>query len=342
VKILVDGQDVTSALGDPNAKGDEHWDAQNERWGSTGLEPWASGPLDLTNVANWTLGEHTLEFEESGGAGGAIKSYLYLIQPFSESTPPQNDTCQTPLHLNLSEGPVVLSGTTEDLMGKTLATDANSDASCGGSGGPDVVYQITLAERSLINAVVTAPFYARLYVRAADCDSGDVIYCGANAIQTTPLEAGEYFLFVDSDASSQKGDFALAVSLTSAVLPDNDSCDAPVALFFSPAGVATDSDSTLYSLDQYQSWCDLEGGGPDVVYSFIAGTNQSITVTVQSEEFAPTVILYKTACGQGEPFMCSPDGDLFIANQSGGEYFLVVDGTGEKQWGAYDLTVTLQ
>jgi hypothetical protein len=342
VKILVDGQDVTAALGDPNAKGADHWDPTAERWGGTGLAPWATGPLDLTNATNWTLGEHTLEFEESGGAGGAIKSYLYLIQPFSESTPPQNDTCQTPLHLDLSEGPVVLGGTTEDIMGKTLATDAHSDASCGGTGGPDVVYQITLPERALINAVVTAPFYARMYVRSADCSDGELVYCGANELQTTPLEAGEYFLFVDSDASSQKGDFTLAVSLTSAVLPTNDTCAAPSQLFFSPAGVATDASSTLYSLDQYQSWCDLEGGGPDVVYSFTAGTSQSITATVQSLEFQPTLILYKGECGTAEPYTCSPDGDLFVANQPGGEYFLVVDGTDEKEWGAFDLTVTLQ
>ena len=68
-------------------------------------------------------------------------------------------------------------------MGKTLATNANSDPNCGG-GGPEVVYQLTLAERSLINAVVTAPFYARMYLRAADCAEGDLVYCGANEIQT--------------------------------------------------------------------------------------------------------------------------------------------------------------
>jgi len=341
VQIWVDGQEITPLVGDPNAKGSPHWNATEASWGATGTDAWSTGPLDLTNVANWTLGEHTLQFRETGGAGGDLKSYLYLIQPFSESTPPVNDTCQSPVNLDLTDGPVVLSGTTEDVMGKTLATDASSDASCGGEGGPDVVYQITLAERSLINAVVTAPFYARLYVRSADCTDGDVVYCGANELQTTPLEAGDYFLFVDSDASSQKGNFTLAVSLTSAVLPEHDTCAGATPLIFSQNGVATHASTTLYSLDQYQSWCEIGQSGPDVVYSFTAGTGQSISITAASAVFDPILVLYKGECGTAEPMTCSADGTLVLPSQGGDNYFLVIDGDEETDWGAYDLTVTL-
>ena len=51
------------------------------------------GPLDLTNVANWTLGEHTIEFKETGGAGvtkaTSTSFSLYRVDP------PVNDTCET-------------------------------------------------------------------------------------------------------------------------------------------------------------------------------------------------------------------------------------------------------
>ena len=35
---------------------------------------------------------------------------------------------------------MVLSGTTEDVMGKTSATDTSQTETCGGAGGADVVY----------------------------------------------------------------------------------------------------------------------------------------------------------------------------------------------------------
>jgi hypothetical protein len=340
VEIWIDGQDVTAAVGDPNDKGIPHWNAETQRWGATGTEPWSSGPLDLTNVAAWTPGEHTIEFKETGGAGGDLKGYIYLIQRFSESTPPVNDTCKTPVALDISEGPIVIGGTTEDIMGKTLATDASNEATCGGASGPDVVYQLTLTERSLINAVITAPFNARLYLRAADCDEGESVYCGANEIQTTPLEPGDYFLFIDSDAASQKGDFTLAVSTTAALLPEYDTCDTAVELLFSNAGIATHTGSTLYSLDQYSAFCGGDGG-PDVVYAFTAGTGEAVDITVTSDEFEPVLHVYKGACAVPDNLLtCSDTGQVQISAGLGGDYWMVVDSPGEAQWGTYDLTVS--
>lgn len=340
VQIWVDGEEVTSAVGDPNAKGAPHWDAANSRWGSTGIDPWSTGPLDLTNVADWTLGEHTLEFRETGGAGGDLKSYLYMIQPFTESKPPVNDSCSTPVSLDLSDGPVVLSGTTEDVMGKTKATNSATTESCGG-GGPEVVYRIDLEERALLNASVTAPFFARLYLREGDCADGDLVYCAGNDMSTTPLEAGTYFLFVDSDAEVQKGDFTLGVSATPAPVPTNDTCEGAMQLIIGAQGIATDAGTTLYGLDDSQGWCDLTGGGADVFYEFVAGTGEAIDINVQADGFQPVLYLYKDDCGVGDPLTCLVTDHLTIPSQPGGTYFLAIDGAGEKEWGAFDLTVTL-
>ncbi|MDP6946027.1 MAG: hypothetical protein QF464_17900, partial [Myxococcota bacterium] len=339
VEIWVDDQEITPTVGDPNGKGLPHYNAETEAWGGTGTEAWSSGPLDLTSAADWTLGEHKIEFKETGGAGGDLKAYLYLIQTFTESTPPVNDTCTTPVTIDLSEGPVVVSGTTEDVMGKTKATDAHS-ASCGGVGGPDVTYRIDLIERSLIHVATVSPFPVRLYLRADDCSGGDLVYCALDDFSTTPLEPGSYYLVVDSDDPQAKGDFNLAVSLTPALLPEHDTCDTGLELIFSNQGVATHSGSTLYALDQYESFC---GGvaGPDVVYKFTAGTGQIIDIAVDSDEFAPTLFLYKDACGEGSPVFCDLASTLTTPPQAGGEYWLVVDSAGEAQWGAYDLTVTL-
>jgi hypothetical protein len=340
VEIYVDGQEVTSLIGDPNGKGAPHWNVTDENWGATGTQPWNSGPLDLTNVADWTLGEHTVEFKETGGAGGDLKAYLYLIQTFSESSPPANDTCTTPLAIDLSEGPVVLSGTTEDVMGKVQATDANS-SSCGGEGGADVTYRIDLAERSLINVAATSPFPMRLYLRSESCSDGEVVYCATDDFSTTPLEPGTYFLVVDADEPGAKGNFTLGVSLTPALLPINDTCDTAVELIFSNAGIATHTSSTLYSLDQYSAFCGGDGG-PDLVYAFTAGTGEAVDIAVTSGDFTPVLHLYKGACAEPESIItCTDTGSIQIPGGLGGDYWLVVDSPGEAEWGDYDLTVTL-
>jgi hypothetical protein len=339
VEIWVDDQEITPTVGDPNGKGLPHYNATEQAWGGTGTDAWSSGPLDLTSAADWTLGEHKIEFKETGGAGGDLKAYLYLIQTFTESTPPVNDTCTTPVAIDLSEGPVVLSGTTEDVMGKTLATDANS-AECGGAGGPDVTYSITLTERSLINVATVSPFPMRMYLRDGDCTDGEVVYCADGAFSTTPMEPGTYFLIVDSDDAQAKGDFTLAVSLTSATLPLNDTCDSTIDLIFSGVGIATHTSSTLYSLDQYGAFCGGEGG-PDVVYAFEAGTGQAVEVTVVSQDFEPVLHVYKGACATPDNLLtCSTAGSISIPAGLGGDYWLVVDSPGEAEWGNYDLTVT--
>jgi len=94
-----------------------------------------------------------------------------------------------PLNLSIANTPVTVSGTTEDFMGKTLATDAHNAAGCVAAGGADTVYRIDLAQRSLISANLVAPFAAKMALRSASCTTGDVAYCADTAdFTTTPLE----------------------------------------------------------------------------------------------------------------------------------------------------------
>jgi hypothetical protein len=343
VEIWIDGQEVTASVGDPNGKGSPHWNAETKKWGATGTESWSSGPLDLSNVANWTLGEHTLKFKETGGAGGDLKAYLYVINPYTESSPPANDTCATPLSIDPNESEVVLSGTTEDVMGKTLATDASSAEGCGGIGGPDVAYRIDLAARSLINAELIAPFSAKLYLKGATCADGEVVYCADKNFSTNPLEAGTYFLFVDSDAPQAKGDFTLKVSTTPAPLPPNDTCEDAFELIFNGAGEAAHTTTSIYSLDQYKGLCPSAlSGGPDVVYKFTAGTGETLNVNLTSD-FESILYVKTLACdGGGVPLSCSATGSLTIQGLAGGQYWLFVDGAQEKSWGDYTLNVSLE
>ena len=343
VQLWVDGVDITGTIGDPNGRGLPDWDGEANAWGASGLDPWSTGPLDLSTAVNWTLGEHIIELKETGGAGGQLKSYVYVIYPFTESTPPANDTCSTPLSLDPEAAPVVISGTTEDTMGKTKASDDSVQVACGGLGGLDVVYRLDLSQRSLLHGAIVAPFSTKMYIRAGDCETGDPVICADKDFTTAPLEAGTYFLFVDSDSPLAKGDFTLALSTTPAPIPDHDTCDAATSLIFGAQGVATVSSSTLYAQDDVQGLCSAaNSGGPDVLYTFTAGTGEGVDVTVDAD-FDTVVFLMTQGCGDaGFPLACSSTGVLSVQGLAGGQYWLAVDGTQPLQWGDFDMTVSVK
>lgn len=343
VEIWVDGENVTPLVGDPNGKGAPHFNEITGTWGLTGEDAWNSGVLDLTNVADWTLGEHTVELKEKGGLGGKLQSYIYVIYPFTESSAPDNDTCSGAEALDPEAGDVVVSGTTEDIMGKILATDANQAPGCGGIGGSDVVYSIELTERALINAALVAPFSAKMYLRAGDCADGEVAYCAQEDFSTNPLEPGTYFLFVDADQPGAKGDFTLAVSTTPAPLPENDTCDTATELILSASGDANVNATSLYGLDQTKGFCaSALDGGPDVYYQFSAGTGQSVSVNVNADFETILYVTWQQCGSDGIPLGCSDTGSLDINGLAGGDYWLVVDGLKEKEWGEFDLSISVQ
>ena len=342
VEVWVDGVNVTASVGDPNGKGLPHYDAVKKKWGATGTEEWNSGQLDLTNVANWTLGQHKIEFKETGGAGGDLKVYTYVIYPFTESTAPENDSCSAPLKVDIGTEPTVISGSTEDTMGKTKATDAHSQGGCGGFGGPEVVYEVALTERSLLNAVLISPFSSKMYVRSATCADGELVYCADKELITNPLDPGKYFIFIDSDSAFAKGDFNLALSTTAAPLPANDDCDTAIPLVFGPDGKAVITGTNEYGLDQHKGLCPAaKSGGPDVVYEFTAATGANLSATIDGD-FDSIMFVTTAKCGaEGVPLSCSATGSLNIQTLAGGKYWLFVDGAVEKEWGPFTLTVNV-
>jgi hypothetical protein len=122
--------------------------------------------------------------------------------------------------------------------------------------------------------------------------------------------------------------------------PAHDTCETAVELLFSNAGVATHTGTTLYALDDHSAFCGGEAGA-DVVYRFDAATGQSISIYV-SAEFTPLLALYRGTCGEQDSILeCDDGAALSIGPQIGGTYWLVIDGTDEKEWGSFDLTVTL-
>ena len=345
VEVWIDGNNVTAQVGNPNGKGAPHWNTETSRWGMIGEDPaWSTGPLHITGATDWTLGEHTIEFREGGGTGGDVKSYIYAIQTFSASQPPDNNQCAGAQVLDIADAPVTLSGTTEDLMGKNLATDDHNAADCVAAGGSDVVYRIDLAERSLISANIQAPFAAKMVVRAGDCANGEVVYCADGNFTTNPLEPGTYYLWVDAAEERAKGNFNLTVSRTPAVLPGNDTCENAQELEFAGMPTARAIGTSIYSLDQYYApWCGDAGesGGPDVVYTFLAPAGSPINITMNAE-FDGVMVLSRGDCNPVEAAVdCGADA-INVNAQIGGRYYLFIDGNAEKEWGDYTVDISFE
>jgi len=340
VEIWVDNAQVTATLGDPNSKGAPAWDAANKKWGKDGLSSWDTGPLDLTNVASWTLGEHKVELRETGGAGGELKLYMYVIYPFTKSTGPSNDSCAAPATLDLA-APVTVSGTTEDVMGKIKAADDVLAAFCGGSGGPDVVYTFTLDDWRQLTINVVSAFTPRTYIRKDKCADGTLMGCGEASWTSNVLAPGTYFLFVDSDGNLQKGNFTLKVTPAPPGPPPNDTCSAPAQLLFQ-GGQAQANDMTLFANNNYSAAC---GGAtaPDLVYQFEVPVNTSNLAVSLNADFAPVLYIAKGTC-TSPPIACTPSSSYNMAWPTPGTYFLFVDGktVNDKGLVTVNLTLTIQ
>ena len=338
LELWVDGKEVTPLVGDPNGKGPPSWDAEEGKWGQDGLTEWNTGPLDLTSVANWTLGEHTVALHETGGAGGELKLYLYVIYPFTKSSAPGNDSCDGPTFLNLADA-VTVSGTTEDIMGKIKATDASQAQFCGGSGGPDAAYAFTLDEWRQIAVNVVSPFTPRTYIKKADCVDGEVAGCGTDSWNSKVLEPGTYYFFVDGDGNLQKGDFSFTLTPSPPGPPGNDTCAAPMSLVFQN-GTAQVNEMSLFATDAYSAVCGGTGA-PDLVYTFDVAPNTSqLSITVEGE-FNPAIYVTKDSC-DANPIACVPQGSYQMGWPTPGTYFLFVDGKTAPDKGIFTLTLTTE
>jgi hypothetical protein len=108
--------------------------------------------------------------------------------------------------------------------GATPAAFDDGRGSCGGSGGPDVAYELVLAEDATVTAEITvATWDTVLYLRSACDDPATELVCnddGGGAlglrsrIDAGLLTAGTYYLFVDGLYSGAFGDYTLQVTIT--------------------------------------------------------------------------------------------------------------------------------
>ncbi|TKJ31227.1 hypothetical protein CEE39_07350 [bacterium (candidate division B38) B3_B38] len=54
------------------------WLRSTPLWGVNGKEEWATGELNLTELIDWSSGDHLIEIRETGGKGGRLAYYIYV------------------------------------------------------------------------------------------------------------------------------------------------------------------------------------------------------------------------------------------------------------------------
>lgn len=335
VQIWVDGVDRTAEIGDQQGVGSPHWTGTT--WGAG--QEWGTGRLDISLLVTWGVGEHTIEFKETGGEGGRILYYAYIVDPADQSQAFPNDTCDGAEALVFSGGIATVNATTEDMLGENKALDDLAPAGCGGAGGGDVVYAATIDVRTTIHASVAAPFATRLYILDSPCADQQVLACGTTTVTTLELDPGTYFVVVDADDPGETGDFALTVELETSPMPINDVCGTAATIAAGPAPVQV-TGTTKWGLDQYSGTCGGDGAA-DVVYTFEAtDVNDDLTISINAP-FSSVMILRAQDCATGYQLSCSTNGSLTIPGLAPGIYYLFVDGVTADDEGDFTLDLTL-
>jgi hypothetical protein len=122
---------------------------------------------------------------------------------------PQGLTCADPIPLQLGH---------QVIQGTTVGAQNNTSGHCGGQ-GRERVYAITLTEKAKLTAVADG-FDAVLYLRQVCGDPSTELACNDDARSvkqlssiTAQIQAGSYFLFVDS--YSDPGSYTLTVDIQS-------------------------------------------------------------------------------------------------------------------------------
>jgi hypothetical protein len=253
-------------------------------------------------------------------------------------------TCASAVELSMSGGSATATGNTEGVGDE-------SEGSCGGAGGTDLVYKLTTPSVGTLRVAVkptaaSSNFKPVLYLRTS-CDGATSERpgaCAANpnaggsASMVLPkLPAGTYFVVVDS-ASGSNGAFELTAALG---VDGGDSCDSPIPLTFTQ-GTATGS-GTLEGFADHDSTTQCGGVGNDLVYTFeLAQTsNFELELSPRSADLTMVANLRSGTC-TGTSVGCKQAtvGGSALLRQSGlaaGTYFLFID-SGNSLTGPFTFT----
>jgi hypothetical protein len=341
--------------------------ADASRAGELGcVSPLDSGPGRLALV-NQPAGTYTVWVDSARDTSGPFQLEVVTSAP---TPPPANDDCASAEELVFVSDVATASGSTLQASNSNYAGDVlPTCAPSAKQSGRDVVYRFTLAQPADVTLRVAptsgSTLTPALYVRKSNCGSqllSEEVVCltqlGPVEATLTALEAGTYFVFVDSSGGT-RGAFTLTATRSAPTPPpSNDWCSGPRFLSFvnnvaTVTGTTTGATNGNAPIDNAPA-CGTDffprRFGRDLVYTYTLSGAQDLDVTITPAPGSALVpALYArlpnqcTSFSAGSELTCVSETSsrplrVYLPNQVAGTYFLFVDSNG---YGTGDFTLSV-
>ncbi len=331
-------------------------------------------PLSSIKIAPHRLRPFRDYYVIVDAAESAAKGRFDLTISYTPTTapPPAFDTCETgatSLGFLQPNSSIVRQGSTE---GAANDYRGSCESTARGTGllhnGPDVVYVLTLAQRSRLEVTVTrdpsTPNYKPAVYVTTECftpaPSGTVACAydegvgeqgnGMATAMAPDAEAGNYYIFVDG-LNGQNGAYTLTAKSSAPLLDDRCGDELPTLTFQNGVAIVT-GDTSTYGDDASPVACgDSGGSGKDLVYKLVttglgrsrvkatlAGQKSSTQLSslYLRKECASTAFEDELACARSAKQVA-----FFDTVLAEGTYFLWVDGYNASSSGPFTLRVEL-
>ena len=258
--------------------------------------------------------------------------------------PTVHDTCAGATTLTFANGFATATAS-------TVGAADDTSASCGGSGGPDVVYKFTtsMVGTLLVDVRPTSGSGRAVVSLRSDCGNAATEFGGCVASSTAgggmlqivrALGANTYYLWIDS-ADGTSGQFEVSLQLTVAA---GDSCAGPIPLAFTSSEVNVVA-STIGSTNDESATCGGASGLDNVFrFDLTAASNFEVTATPKTAGMQPIVYLQTSCVGSDLGCAAAPsagaDAFLRMGGLATGTHYLWVDGANATP-GLYNFTARL-
>ncbi|MFK7985898.1 MAG: hypothetical protein AB8I08_07680 [Sandaracinaceae bacterium] len=231
-----------------------------------------------------------------------------------------------------------------DLELDTFQASDDFQASCGGAGAPDGVYQFTVTSRTRLRATVAdSEFPTTLYVQRTCGDQTTEVACasggrrGSTSLDTN-LQPGTYFLVVDGQGADQFGAARVEIAMDDLQALETACRSAPR---IRPGRTITGDTSS--SSDRFQASCAGGARSNDRIYRLQLTRRSRVRVTSE-QQFDGAVYIRSDCTDISTEVACNDDSqdnrhsavDVVLDR---GTYYVFVDGFADASQGAFTMDV---
>ncbi len=324
-----------------------------------------NSPASLVRVTNVQAKDYWIIIDSSSDASISSDFTLNLSVVATGAQPPAVSACAGATELALPLGPATFTGTTRG----GFATDGTK---CKSGTGQEAVYSLNLTHGSpgddyLVDLIV-APREGSRFVPSAEfrdsCNaSSSSKVCGtgtadlpAVALSVTVKSGTTYYLWVDSAAPGQEGDFLLnTVVRVAAPQPDTCAQTASYPLFPLATNGHSGVRGTLVAnlTDDAQGSCQdpAQRAGGERIYAIELTQPSALFAALTVTDGAsaalahPALYLRQGACGDAQGELACAEGtaakgtSIYIPSLEAGTYWLFIDSRSAAEVGPYSLTI---